>query len=88
MITCRELTELLIDFLSGDLPPEHKTRIQKHLDCCPPCVTYLETYQVTIRISRQLPCQPMPPQLVQRLREALEKIREEEDYEKGIEDQA
>ena len=71
MITCRQLAELLIDFVSGELPDDQRQHIERHLRNCPPCVTYLETYQLTIKLTRQLPCEPMPPQLVQRLRAAL-----------------
>jgi anti-sigma factor RsiW len=75
MITCRELAELLIDFVSGSLPPEHEGRIKKHLHDCPPCEMYVKTYQLTIQLTRQLPCEPMPPALVARLRQALAEIR-------------
>lgn len=77
MITCRELCDLLIDFVAGDLPAEHRARIEQHLHCCPPCVAYCESYQITIKLTRQLPCAPMPPQLVERLRAVLEEIRAE-----------
>jgi anti-sigma factor RsiW len=75
MITCRELAELLIDFIAGELPPEHHQRIEQHLRDCPPCEVFLKTYQLTIHLTRQLPCQPLPPQLVERLRAAVEEIR-------------
>jgi hypothetical protein len=77
MITCRQIAELLIDYVSGDLAPEHCQHIQQHLKCCPPCLVYLETYQLTIRLSRQLPPAPMPPELVQRLRAVLESACEQ-----------
>jgi anti-sigma factor RsiW len=68
MMNCRELAELLIDFVSGDLPEEQRARIEQHLGRCPPCVTYLETYRLTIRLTRRLPCSPLPPELEHRLR--------------------
>ena len=71
MMTCRELVELLIDFTAGELPPEHQARIEEHLGKCPPCVAYLETYRITIRMTRQLPCTPLPDELARRLRAAL-----------------
>jgi anti-sigma factor RsiW len=77
MITCRELVDFLLDYVSGELSQEHKDLVEKHLTGCPPCFTYLETYQMTIKLTRQLPCQPLPPQLAQRLRRALEEIRGE-----------
>jgi anti-sigma factor RsiW len=72
MITCRELVELLIDYVSGELPPEKYAHLEQHLNRCPPCVTYIETYKLTIRLSRKLPCKPPPPELMQRLRAALQ----------------
>ncbi len=55
MMTCRELAELLLDYIDGDLPQEYRDIIGQHLRLCPPCLYYLESYQVTIRISKQLP---------------------------------
>ncbi len=74
-MTCRELSDLLVDFVSGELPPEHQDRVEKHLKACPPCVAYFESYQTTIKLTRKLPCDPLPPQLVERLRAALGEIR-------------
>jgi anti-sigma factor RsiW len=70
-MTCREMTELLLDYCNGELDNEVCRQLREHLDICPPCVTYLETYQITIRVSRQLPAAPMPAQLVARLEQAL-----------------
>jgi anti-sigma factor RsiW len=77
MMTCRKLVELLIDFVSGELPPEHRALAEKHLSTCPPCVAYLHSYQVTIRLTRQLPCHPLPASLKERLMEALREIERE-----------
>jgi anti-sigma factor RsiW len=74
-MNCRELAELLIDFLSGELPPQHQQLVQEHLRHCPPCVVYLETYRLTIQLTRRLPCQPLPAALIERLRKALDEIR-------------
>jgi predicted anti-sigma-YlaC factor YlaD len=72
MITCRELTDLLLDFVAGELPSHVQEHIQQHLEWCPPCVTYLETYRLTIQLTRKLPCEPLPEELLHRLRAALE----------------
>ena len=77
MITCKELCEFLIDFVSGELPPEHRAKIEQHLGKCPPCVAYFESYQLTIKLTRKLPCAPPPQQLIDRLRAALEEIKGE-----------
>jgi anti-sigma factor RsiW len=71
MMTCRKFAEVLIDFVSGELDPELRTQIEQHLGICPPCIAYLETYRLTIQLTRQLPPVPMPPECEQRLRAAL-----------------
>jgi anti-sigma factor RsiW len=71
MIRCRDLVELLIDFVSGELPPEYRDQVEQHLRVCPPCVAYLASYQTTIRLTRQLPCEPPPPEVAERLQAAL-----------------
>ncbi len=71
MMTCRELTELLLDFVSGELAPAEVQRLTDHLNVCPPCVAILNTYRLTIQLTRQLPCNPLPPPCEQRLRAAV-----------------
>ena len=71
MMTCRQLVELLIDFLDGELPEERRRHLEEHLQFCPPCLTYLETYKVTIQLTRRLPDTPPPPELLERLKAAL-----------------
>ncbi len=72
MITCRELAELLFDFVAGQLPPEHREHVERHLDLCPSCVAYLEGYRLTVQMTRQLPCPSLPPDLARQLRALLE----------------
>lgn len=72
MITCRELAELLIDFLGDELPADHRRLIEEHLCGCTPCVTFVETYQITIRLTRKLPRPDLPAEFAQRLRRVLE----------------
>jgi anti-sigma factor RsiW len=83
MITCRELAELLVDFITGELPPDHHQRIEQHLADCHPCEIYVKTYRLTIQLTRCLPCQPLPPALVEKLRKALEEIREDKPPDSG-----
>ncbi|MCC6419409.1 MAG: zf-HC2 domain-containing protein [Gemmataceae bacterium] len=71
MITCRELAEEMLDFLEGVLAAEHCDRIREHLGHCPLCVTLIETYQITIVLSRQLPCCPLSQNFMERLRQTL-----------------
>ena len=69
---CRELAELLVDYVAGELNSDLSQHIKEHLCLCPPCVRFVETYEVTIKITRKLPLVAMPAEMLQRLREAVE----------------
>jgi len=75
MMTCKECTELLIDFVAGELSVERTVIIREHLRLCPPCERYLVTYETTIKLTRKLPMAAMPAALVQRLQAALREIQ-------------
>ena len=46
--TCREVVELVTDYLEGQLTPGDRERFEMHLAICEPCVTYLEQMRLTI----------------------------------------
>ncbi len=66
-VDCRQLADLLFDFVSGELSEERKSLLEEHLRRCPPCLIQVETYRVTIRLSRQLPQVAMSPEFEERL---------------------
>ena len=76
--TCRQLAELLLDYVAGELSAEQHALVKKHMGLCPPCVTFVHTYEVTVRITRQLPPQPLPAALVARLKAALCEMQQDE----------
>ncbi len=51
-ITCRDATDLLLDFITGELNPEINTEFEKHLGVCPDCVAFLNTYKKTIELTK------------------------------------
>jgi anti-sigma factor RsiW len=48
-LTCKELTELITDYLEDLLPHTERVRIEEHLSVCPACVTYLDQMRFTIK---------------------------------------
>jgi hypothetical protein len=71
MITCREVAELLYDFLAEELDGPRREDVERHLQECPPCLAYFESYRVTILLAHRLPCHPPPPEVMERLRCAV-----------------
>lgn len=75
-MNCRELAELLIDYVAEELSPERRRHLEQHLKLCPPCDAYLKTYRLTIKLTRRLPRDmPPPPQLMERLRAAVQGMK-------------
>jgi anti-sigma factor RsiW len=68
---CRRLAELLFDYINGDLDDEGRAWLELHMRECPPCLVYVETYRVTVRLTRRLPTAPMPQDVERRLRAVL-----------------
>jgi anti-sigma factor RsiW len=52
---CRELVELITDYLEDRLPPHDRARFDAHLAECDACRTYLEQFRQTIRTLGRLP---------------------------------
>jgi hypothetical protein len=77
MMTCREIVELMLEYLEGELPREYCDLICQHIRLCGPCNHFLESYQVTIRMGRQLPMAAVPQQLIDRLQAALKEMESE-----------
>jgi anti-sigma factor RsiW len=50
--TCKDATNLLLEFLSGELNPETNSEFEKHLEICPDCVAFLNTYRKTVELTR------------------------------------
>ncbi len=69
--TCREVAELLLDFIEGTLSEMEMLTLQRHICACPPCMFYLETYQTAIEVTRALPEEPLPAEFEARLRSVM-----------------
>jgi predicted anti-sigma-YlaC factor YlaD len=53
-LSCRELVEIVTDYLEGAMPLEGRARIAAHLRNCPGCTTYIEQMRETIRLTGRL----------------------------------
>jgi anti-sigma factor RsiW len=74
---CDECVELLVDYLEGELPPDRARALEIHLDLCPPCVSFVNTYRGTVNMARSIHAEDIPPELTQRLIEFLRKEKED-----------
>jgi predicted anti-sigma-YlaC factor YlaD len=53
-LTCKEVVELVNDYLSATMPAADQARFAEHLAECPACTTYLEQMRTTIELTGRL----------------------------------
>ena len=53
-ITCRELVEIVTDYLEGRMPAERRLLFEEHVAFCSWCQTYLDQMRETIRLTGML----------------------------------
>jgi anti-sigma factor RsiW len=66
-IECRQIAELLTDYVEGRLPSATAELIDWHIDGCAPCVAFVNTFRSTVKAVRSLAAPPPPAELKQRL---------------------
>jgi anti-sigma factor RsiW len=54
-LTCREIVELVTDYVENTMPLDERRRFEHHLSYCPGCVTYVEQIRETIRATGEIP---------------------------------
>ena len=72
-ISCRELVELVTDYLDGALSRRDRKRFEAHISACGHCATYVEQMRVTIatlgRLSEESIPQPARDELLAAFRD-------------------
>ncbi len=76
-LTCKELVELVTDYLEGQLSASEQTRFEAHLAICPGCQNYLEQMRQTIRLLGRLSEDGVPPDALSELLEVFRKWKTE-----------
>lgn len=66
-LTCKELVELVTEYLEGGLAPGERDRFEQHLVLCDGCAWYLEQMRTTIRLAGSLTEESIPGEAEERL---------------------
>jgi anti-sigma factor RsiW len=53
-LVCREVVELVTEYLGGTLPATDRERFDRHLATCPPCTAYLAQIKTTLELATEL----------------------------------
>jgi anti-sigma factor RsiW len=62
-VTCRQVVELMTDYLEGALSSADRTRFEEHIAGCDGCRAYLAQLATTRRVLSKLADEPIPPDL-------------------------
>jgi hypothetical protein len=52
--TCKEVVELVTEFLSDSLAPADRARLEQHLLVCPPCTVHVSQVRTTVELTAEL----------------------------------
>jgi len=66
-LSCREVVELVTDYLDDSLSPKQRARFEHHLTGCDPCVEYLGQIRATVALAHRVHPDPVDPPTTQRL---------------------
>jgi anti-sigma factor RsiW len=53
-LVCREVVELVTEYLGGTLPAKDRERFDQHLATCPPCTAYIAQVKATLALTAEL----------------------------------
>lgn len=70
-MACRELVEVVTDYLEGALSDRERMRFERHLEGCEGCRSYLEQMRTTIQRTGRLTPEALSPAMRDRLLRAF-----------------
>lgn len=50
-LSCREFMDVLLAYLDDELGARERRLFEEHIDACPPCLDYLDSYRRTVALS-------------------------------------
>lgn len=72
MSDCSRLVALLTDYLEGRLPATRRADLDRHLNGCPECISFVRTFRSTVSLLQSLTEDDLPAELRITLRAFLD----------------
>jgi anti-sigma factor RsiW len=70
-LACRELVELVTEYLEDGLGPQDRARFEAHIGACDHCGAYLEQMRVTLRVVGHIDPDGLAPDVERELLDAF-----------------
>jgi anti-sigma factor RsiW len=78
-LVCREVVELVTDYLEGALSRAERRRFEAHLAGCPHCTEYLAQMGTTIRLTGRLEPDDLTAEMREDLGELFRRWRDDQE---------
>lgn len=62
MLSCREIVQLVTEYLEDTMSPEARLRFEEHVSICPPCRGFLSQMRATLRASGEVTEESLSPE--------------------------
>jgi anti-sigma factor RsiW len=79
-LACREVVDLVGDYLEGALDPSQARQFENHLSACDGCARYVDQMRLTIAAVGQLGGERVPPETRRRLLTAFRDWKQSAGY--------
>ena len=76
LLTCREIIDFIEAYRTNELPPGQRREFEIHMNLCPPCVDFLDSYKSTLKLEatcKDEEATSVPPELIQAILAAQKK---------------
>jgi anti-sigma factor RsiW len=77
MMTCREMVELVTDYLEGRMDDATRERFEAHVSVCDACTVYIEQMRQTIVALGHIPAETISPEAEEELLAAFRTWRDQ-----------
>jgi anti-sigma factor RsiW len=74
-MTCRQVVELMTDYIEGNLSAAERARFEEHISGCDGCRAYLAQLQTTRKVLGTIADEPVPAAVERDLLEAFRSWR-------------
>ena len=74
--TCREVVELVTEYLDGAMTPDERAALEVHLHYCDGCATFLEQIRTSAALAGGITAEQIPEDVTEALRAAFRARRE------------
>ena len=66
-VDCRQVADLLGDYVDEELPADVKVAVDSHMQQCAPCIAFLKQYRFAPEAARRMLLKAVPEELEDRL---------------------